>query len=102
MRMHWKCVPQNRALLNAQFTQCVPDYRGRAFGIGKGLARESVALRNRYARNLPSQQLTFASKRDPTVSAPAMTRRFSAKNKLRNALEMRLGKNKHLNHTTLT
>src|SRR5208337_2566555 len=88
MRMYWKCVPQNRALLIAQVTQCLPDYRGRTFGIGIAPAGESVTLRNRYARNLPSQQLTFARKRDPAVSAPAMARRFSAKNKLRIAGEM--------------
>src|SRR5580704_2357873 len=87
MRMHLKCVPQNRALLNAQVMQCPPDYRGRGFGIGTSPAGQSITHR-RYAWNLPSQQLTLASKRDPTVSAPAMTRRFSAKNKLRNAVEM--------------
>lgn len=87
MGMHLKCVPQNRALLNAQLTQFIPDYRGRAFGVGLGPAGESV-IHLRYARNLPIQQLTFASKRDPAVPAPAMTRRFTAKNKLRFAVEM--------------
>src|SRR5208337_2594345 len=87
MGMHLKCVPQNRALLHAQLTQFIPDYRGRAFGVGLGPAGESV-IHLRYARNLPSQQLTFASKRDAAVPAPAMTRRFAAKNKLRIAVEM--------------
>ena len=41
-----------------------------------------------YARNSLIQQLTFTSKRDPAVSAPAMTRRFAAKNKIRFAGEM--------------
>src|ERR1700693_1632680 len=92
MRMHWKCVPQNRALLNAQVIQCLPDYRGRGFGVGKGPAGESVT-RRKYAWNLPMQrnpmqQKTFASKRDPAVSAPEITRRFSAENKLRIAVKM--------------
>src|SRR5208283_1816121 len=85
--MHLKCVPQDRALLNAQLIQFVPDDLGRAFEIGIGPAGESV-IHLRYARNRPIQQLTFASKRDPAVSAPAMTRRFSAKNKLRMAVKM--------------
>src|ERR1700686_2539209 len=87
MRVHLKRVPQNRAFLNSQVMQCPPDYRGRGLGVGTSPAGQSVTHR-RYAWNLPSQQLTFASKRDPAVSAPAMTRRFSAKNKLRNAVEL--------------
>src|SRR5579864_271071 len=87
MRMHLKCVPQNRALLNAQVIQCSPYYRGRGFGVGTSPAGQSVT-HPRYAWNFSSQQLTFASKRDPAVSATAMTRRFSAKNKPRIAVEM--------------
>src|ERR1035441_10853629 len=100
MRMHWKCVPQNRAVLNAQLIQCPPDYRGRGFGVGKGPAGESV-IHRRYARNLPIQQKTLASKRDPAVSAPEITRRFSAKNKLRIAVEMRDRKSTRLNSSHL-
>src|ERR1035438_8461756 len=87
MRMHLKCVPQNSALLNFQLIQFIPDDLGRAFEIGIVPAGESV-IHLRYARNPPIQQLTFASKRDPAVSTAAMTRRFSAKNKLRIAVEM--------------
>ena len=87
MRMHWKCVPQNRALLNAQVIQCPPDYRGRGFGVGKGPAGQSVT-HGRYARNPPLPQETFARKRDPALSTTLIARRFSAKNKLRIAGEM--------------
>src|ERR1035441_5544667 len=87
MRMQWKCVPQNRALLNAQIIEFIPDDLGRAFEIGIGPSGES-GIHLRYARNPPIQQLAFTSKRDPAVSAPAMTRRFAAKNKIRFAGEM--------------
>ena len=87
MRMQWKCVPQNRALLNAQIIEFIPDDLGRAFEICIGPSRES-GIHLRYARNPLIQQLTFTSKRDPAVSAPAMTRRFAAKNKIRFAGEM--------------
>jgi len=65
--MHLKCVPQNRALLDAQLIQSPPDYRGRGFGIWDGPAGESL-IHRRDARNLPTQQKTFASKRDPAVA----------------------------------
>ena len=87
MRVHRKCVPQNRALLNAQVIQCLPDYRGRGLGVGKGPARQSVT-HGRYARNLPLQQETFARKCDPAVSTTLIARRFSAKNELRIAGKM--------------
>ena len=87
MRMHWKCVPQNCALLNARVVQRLPDYRGRSFFVRTFLDGKSVS-HERNARNRPAQKKTFTSKRDPAVSAPAMTRRFSAKNKLRITVEM--------------
>src|ERR1039458_139559 len=88
MRMHLKRVPQNRALLNAQSIQFLPDYRGRAFFVRAFLDGKSVT-HGGHARNLPLlQQEMFAGKRDPAVSTTAITRRFSAKNKLRIAVEM--------------
>ena len=85
--MHLKCVPQNSVLLNFQLIQFIPDDLGRAFEIGIGPAGESV-IHLGYARNPFIQQLTFTSKRDPAVAAPARTRCFAAKNKLRDAGEM--------------
>src|SRR5882724_5276515 len=87
MRMHLKCVPQNRALLNAQLIQSLPDYRGRGLGVGKDPASEPV-IHLKYARNPPLAQETLTSKRDPAVPTTLITRRFSTKNKFRIAVEM--------------
>src|SRR5208282_2702404 len=86
MRMHRKCVPKNRVLLNAQLTQNLPYCRSRTFLIRAFLDGKSVTYSS-YARN-PLPQEIFACKRDPAVSTTAMTRRFSAKNKSRLAVEM--------------
>ena len=87
MRVHWKRVPQNRSVLNAQLVKSLPDYRGRWLSVRKPPDGKSVT-HGRYARNLPLPQEIFAGKRDPAVSTTLITRRFSTKNKLRNAVEM--------------
>src|SRR6266852_7234059 len=88
MRVHLKRVPQNRAILNAQPIQFLPDCRGGAFFVRTFLDGKSVT-HGRHARNLPLlQQEMFAGKSDPGVPATAIARRFSAENKLRIAGEM--------------